>query len=457
MNIGITWKVLRAAGDLAQHDQWARPQLESVQANELRRLREFAYARSPFYRKFHQGKMDRPLSDLPVLTKAQLMEDFDELVTDRTVRLDAVRAHLGGGGDSRRYLGRYWVNATSGSSGQPGIFLFDENEWVKVLASFARAHEWAGVHISLTHRMRMASVASVSPWHMSSQVGATLSSWWMPALRLAASEPIGEIISRLNAWRPEMLVAYASMARVLAEEQLAGRLNIHPHLIFTSSEVLTQETRRRAEQAWGHPPFDQYGATEVGDIAAEHSACRHRHTLEDLLIVEVVDERHRPVPPGRYGAKLLVTSLFSRTQPLIRYELNDSVRLGAAQDSCGLPFAILEGIQGRTEDVLSLPTAAGDSVDIQPLVFHRILDLLPVSGWQVAQDAPDRLTVLLSGSSDGIPEGALAQRMRQALAAEGVGDLQLSIQKIAVIPKNASGKSPLIKAYRHQGATSKVG
>lgn len=457
MNIGITWKVLRAAGDLAQHDQWARPQLESVQANELRRLREFAYARSPFYRKFHQGKMDRPLSDLPVLTKAQLMEDFDELVTDRTVRLDAVRAHLGGGGDSRRYLGRYWVNATSGSSGQPGIFLFDENEWVKVLASFARAHEWAGVHISLTHRMRMASVASVSPWHMSSQVGATLSSWWMPALRLAASEPIGEIISRLNAWRPEMLVAYASMARVLAEEQLAGRLNIHPHLIFTSSEVLTQETRRRAEQAWGHPPFDQYGATEVGDIAAEHSACRHRHTLEDLLIVEVVDERHRPVPPGRYGAKLLVTSLFSRTQPLIRYELNDSVRLGAAQDSCGLPFAILEGIQGRTEDVLSLPTAAGASVDIQPLVFHRILDLLPVSGWQVAQDAPDRLTVLLSGSSDGIPESALAQRMKQALAAEGVGDLQVSILKSAVIPKNASGKSPLIKAYRHQGATSRIG
>lgn len=457
MNIGITWKVLRAAGDLAQHDQWARPQLESVQANELRRLREFAYARSPFYRKFHQGKLDRPLSDLPVLTKAQLMEDFDELVTDRTVRLDAVRAHLGGGGDSRRYLGRYWVNATSGSSGQPGIFLFDENEWVKVLASFARAHEWAGVHISLTHRMRMASVASVSPWHMSSQVGASLSSWWMPALRLAASEPIGEIVSRLNAWRPEMLVAYASMARVLAEEQLAGRLNIHPPLIFTSSEVLTQETRRRAEQAWGHPPFDQYGATEVGDIAAEHSACRHRHTFEDLLIVEVVDERHRPVPPGRYGAKLLVTSLFSRTQPLIRYELNDSVRLGAAQDSCGLPFAILEGIQGRTEDVLSLPTAAGALVDIQPLVFHRILDLLPVSGWQVAQDAPDRLTVLLSGSSDGIAESALAQRMKQALAAEGAGDLQVSILKCAVIPKNASGKSPLIKAYRHQGATSRIG
>jgi phenylacetate-coenzyme A ligase PaaK-like adenylate-forming protein len=457
VNIGITWKVLRAAGDLARHEQWTRPRLELAQATQLRHLREFAYARSPFYQKFHRGKMDRPLSDLPVLTKSQLMEDFDELVTDRAVRLDAVRAHLDGDGAGRRYLGRYWVNATSGSSGQPGIFLFDEDEWIRVLASFARAHEWAGVGVNLTHRMRMASVASVSPWHMSSQVGATLRSWWMPALRLAASEPIGETVSWLNGWQPEMLVAYASMARVLADEQLAGRLNIHPHLVFTSSEVLTGETRRRAEQAWGQSPLDQYGATEVGDLAAEHSACRHMHTFDDLVIIEVVDERHRPVPAGEYGAKLLVTSLFSRTQPLIRYELNDSVRLGAAQDSCGLPFAIVDGIQGRTEDVLSLPTAAGDSVDIQPLVFHRILDLLPVSGWQVTQDAPDRLTVLLSGSSDGIPERALAQRMRQALAAEGVGDLQVSILKIAVIPKNASGKSPLIKAYRHQAVTSRTG
>jgi phenylacetate-coenzyme A ligase PaaK-like adenylate-forming protein len=400
--------------------------------------------------------MDRPLSDLPVLTKAHLMEDFDDLVTDRAVRLDAVRAHLNEDGDGRRYLGRYWVNATSGSSGQPGIFLFDEKEWVKILASFARAHEWAGVRLSLTHRMRMASVASISPWHMSSQVGATLSSWWMPALRLAASEPIGEIVSRLNGWRPEMLVAYASMARVLAEEQLAGRLDIHPHLIFTSSEVLTEETRRRAEQAWGHPPFDQYGATEVGDLAAEHSACRHRHTFEDLLILESVDERHRPVPAGEYGAKLLVTSLFGRTQPLIRYELNDSVRLGAAQESCGLPFATLDGIQGRTEDILQFPAAAGGTVDVQPLVFHRILDILPVSAWQVVQDAPGWLTVLLSGSADGIAEGALAQRVKQALAAEGAGDVKISILKRAVIPKNASGKSPLIKASRKQAIAGTV-
>ena len=447
MNIGITLKVLGAARQLGQREHWSRPELEAFQAEQLRGLREFAYARSPFYQRFHKGVTDRPLGELPVLTKAQLMESFDELAPDRAVRLEDVRAHLAAANDGRRYLDRYWVNATSGSSGQPGIFLFDEREWVMILASFARAHEWAGVRVSMTHRMRMASVASVSPWHMSAQIGATLKSWWMPALRLAASQPVTEIVSQLNGWQPEMLVAYASMARVLAEEQLQGRLRIHPHLIFTSSEVLTEETSRRAEQAWGHAPFNQYGATEVGDLAAEREACRHMHLFEDLQIIEVVDDQYRPVPLGEYGAKLLVTSLFGRTQPLIRYELNDSVRLGHERDSCGLAFAVLDGIQGRTEDTLQLPARAGGLVAVQPLVFHRILDLLPVSAWQVVQDAPDRLTVLLSGSANGMSEAALVQRVKEALAAEGAREPEVSVQQRAEIPKSASGKAPLIKAY----------
>ena len=451
MNMRIMWKLMQELSRLRRHEDWSRSQLVSAQADQLHRLREFAYARSPFYQRFHSGLTDRPLGELPVLTKAQLMESFDELISDPAVRLEDVRAHLAGDNDGQRYLNRYWVNATSGSNGQPGIFLFDEEEWVMVLASFARAHEWAGVRVSLTHRMRMASIASVSPWHMSAQVGAALKSRWMPALRMAASDPVPQLVSKLNAWQPEMLVAYASMARVLAEEQLAERLQIHPHLVFTSSEVLTGETRRRAQAAWGHSPFNQYGATELGDLAAEHDTCRRMHLFEDLMIVENVDDQNRPVPPGVFGAKLLVTSLFGRTQPLIRYELNDSVRLASEQDVCELPFGVLDGIQGRTEDTLQLPTAAGAAVAIQPLVFHRILDIPPVSAWQVVQEAPDRLTVLLSGSSDGMSEQVLAGRVKEAIGAEGAREVQVSVQQHAVIAKNPSGKALLIKAYPRSG------
>jgi len=125
MDIGIMLKLLHTLEQLRKHERWTRPQLEAYQAEALRRLREYAYAHSPFYQKFHQGLTDRPLHELPVLTKARMMEHFDEMVTDRTLRLEDVRAYAAQGEAGQRYQNRFWVNATSGSSGHPGFFLFD--------------------------------------------------------------------------------------------------------------------------------------------------------------------------------------------------------------------------------------------------------------------------------------------------------------------------------------------
>ena len=448
MNISIMLKLLHMLEQLRQHEAWTRSQLEAHQAQALRHLRDHAYAHSPFYQRFHRGLFDRPLHELPVLTKAMLMEHFDEVVTDRSVHLEAVRAFAGERLEGRLFLDRDWVTATSGSSGQPGFFLFNEPEWLTIVASFARGQEWSGAAVSLLHRRKMATVASISPWHMSSQVAATAKTWWTPSIRLPASDPLESIVRRLNEWKPDVLIAYASMARILADEQLAGRLRIQPGKTFTSSEVLTDETRRRVRLAWGDEPFNQYGATETADIAAEYKSCRHMHLFEDLVVVEVVDEHHQPVPPGTYGAKLLVTTLFSRTQPLIRYELNDSVRL--ATDTCpsGLPFAMLEGIQGRVEDALHLPARSGGRVAVQPLVFNRVMDILPVSGWQIVQEADDSLTVLLSGARDGLVDATLVDSLRQALTAQDVHVSSIQVQRVSAIPKTTSGKTPLIKAYR---------
>jgi len=137
MDLLFLLKLMNTLNQLRQHERLTRPQLEKHQAESLRRLREYAYARSPFYQKFHKGLTERPLRELPVLTKAMVMENFDELVTDRSLRLEDVRAYAGQGIAGQRFRNRYWVNATSGSSGQPGFFLFNHAEWFYVLASFS--------------------------------------------------------------------------------------------------------------------------------------------------------------------------------------------------------------------------------------------------------------------------------------------------------------------------------
>jgi phenylacetate-CoA ligase len=438
-----------------RHERWTRAQLEAYQADSLRRLRDYAYARSPFYREFHIGLFDAPLHELPVLTKATVMEHFDELVTDRAVRLQDVRAHMATDQEGTRYLDKYWVTATSGSTGNPGVFLFNRDEWAVVVATLGRAHEWSGVPMTPTHRMKMASVASLasgSPWHMGAQVAKTFQSkWmraWMPTLSFDAAQPLAEIVEQLNAWQPHMLAGYASMMRILADEQLAGRLRIHPHMIIPGSEVLTDETRRRIEAAWDHPPFNAYGATEGGGgLAAERSDHTGMYLFEDNVIVEVVDDQYRAIPLGMYGEKVLITTLFSRTQPLIRYELSDSIRLAADTGSSRLPFAKIDGIQGRTEDILRLAGVSGGEVAVHPITFHHVLDSLPVSGWQVVQEK-DGLRVLLSGAQDGVKDTRIVETLTRSLAAQNVVAPPISVQHVEAIPKNATGKAPLIKAYR---------
>lgn len=448
MNLQIVLQLVRILRQLRTHEHWTRGQLDDYQANSLRDLRLYAYQHSPFYQKFHHGLMDRPLQDLPVLTKSMMMEHFDELVTDRSLHLDQVRAFAELGEVGQRFHDRYYVTATSGSSGRPGFFLFDQSEWAHVLASFARGQEWSGVRINLTRQQKMATVASISAWHMSSQVAATVKSWWRPSLRIPASQPLSKTVGQLNAWQPEVLVAYASMAGTLAEEQISRRLNIHPKVVYVASEVLTSQTKQRVKEAWGEEPYNQYAATETAGIASEHLSCRHIHLYEDLVITEVVDEQYRPVPAGEYGVKILVTTLFNRTQPLIRYELNDSVQASAEPSRCGLPFRVLEGIQGRVEDSLILPGISGGEVLIRPLVINRIMDIAPIGGWQVQQQADQGLLILLTGTQNGISDDWLTGQIYNSLSQEDARVPYVKIQHVAEIPKTVAGKTPLIKAYK---------
>ncbi|MDX2137291.1 MAG: phenylacetate--CoA ligase family protein [Chloroflexota bacterium] len=444
MNIFTVLKLLSNLRSLRSHECWTRTQLESYQTQQIAQLRAFAYQHSSFYRQFHQGMFDKPLSELPILTKQVLMAHFDELVTDPKIHLADIRTQRDEAPDAR-YLGKYWVNATSGSTGSPGIFLFNDQEWATVLASFTRGYEWAGVRIKLTRRNKIAIVSSVTPWHMSYLVGQTLRSPWSTTLRLSATEPIEQIVHQLNEWQSEVLIAYASMMRILAVEQLENRLQIAPQVVFTSSEVLTDETRRLVETAWGKRLFNQYAATETAGIAAE---CEHHmglHLYEDLVIVENVDEHNRPVPAGVYGDKVLVTVLFNRTQPLIRYEIGDSIRLSDRSDACGRPFRVVDGIQGRQEDILHFPSADGKQVAIHPNLFHQVMDTVSVSGWQILH-RNDGLHVLLSGSNSTNDQAKLIEDMSRALAKQGAVVPYIYVEHVDTIPRTSNGKAPLIRA-----------
>lgn len=134
--------------------------------------------------------------------------------------------------------------------------------------------------------------------------------------------------------------------------------------------------------------------------------------------------------------------LFSRTLPLIRYELTDSVRLATGQCTCGLPFALLESVEGRSEDTITLAGRDGP-VRVHPNVFHAALETFAPNGWQVEQQ-PDRLTVRLVAPA-GDTELAL-RRVQDALADLTIQATAVEVVAVAELERTRLGKIQLVKA-----------
>lgn len=432
-------------------ERWSPAHIAVHQIEAFESLRAFAVVQSAFYRKRYAGFENAPLSALPPVTKADLMDHFDEAVTAPSLRLADIEAHLhqlieDDADPSVPWRGRWWTAASAGTTGRRGIFVWDHREWAAVMASYLRAPGWVGVPGRIARPVRAAIITTRRPTHQSAMLSATFNSVIFPTLRLDAGDPLQEIAARLDVFRPDVLVGYSSVLWPLAAEQLAGRIQLEPRAVVSVSEVLGVPAARDIEAAWGIRPVDIYGTTETAAIASTCAAGR-RHVYEDLVIAEPVDSDYRPVPPGVMSDRLLVTVLFSRTLPLIRYETSDHVLLDGRGCPCGRSFQVLTGVEGRAEDVLRLPGANGD-VAVHPNVFHDVLEDAPVTGWQVVQ-RKEGVDVLVSGTPLGADLHGLRDAIAHRLTALGVVRTPVQIYPVHEIPRTPLGKARLVRALDH--------
>jgi phenylacetate-coenzyme A ligase PaaK-like adenylate-forming protein len=256
--------------------------------------------------------------------------------------------------------------------------------------------------------------------------------------------PTAELVATLNEFQPEVIVGYPTVVATLAAEQQAGRLGISPRAIGCGSEVLTDDVADRAEAAWGVRPGNAYVTTEACPIASSCSRGVGLHICDDLVVVEVVDGSSTPVPPGTPGHRILVTNLVNRVQPLIRYEITDSVTLAPGQNPTGMPWRRIARVDGRSAEILRLP-GRDREVELHPhqlrAPFARLDEVLQ---YQFSYDG-ERLTVALvprSGAS-----GELAGRVRAELASvleeAGVAGIRVETHAVEEIAREPGGAAKL--------------
>lgn len=450
MKLATLIKLLYNRRKLNVRLRWSRQQLEVFQTAELRKLRDFAYKNSSYYQETHKGLYDRPLQYLPVITKTDLMNNYDRILTDKSVNLKQVEAFLANYDETKLLANKFYVVATSGSTGRRGMFIYNQTEWDTILASYARGNDWAHVRAGLLHPLKVAVVSSTTPWHQSALVGRTLKSYLVPTLRIDANDPLPSIVARLNEFKPRSLVGYAGMNRILAVEQIDGRLKINPQAVFCASEVLTNDSRALIRKAWGVEATNVYAATETASVASENWQHHQMALYEDLVIAEPVDDNYRPVKPGDYARKVLVTVLFSRTLPLIRYEMSDNIMLAPTDEHFG-PFSLLGGIQGRIEDTLEFRKGNGEMVRIHPVFFDRVMEKSPVAAWQIVQTADNSLIAHIVRPSAQFKKEECIELFQQSFAAQGL-DVEVAIEFVAALRKSKMGKTILISRAPPHGA-----
>ncbi len=357
-----------------------------IQQKRLFDLITHAKDNSLYYKKLYQNidpkvltnkSLSDSLSMLPPVNKLELMAHFDEWITDRNVKLvdlyDFMKDldHVG-----RKYRNEYLIFTTSGSTGNPLVALCDKTtnsimSAVNVLRSFAYKGDMKafikgggktiGVFANGGFYLSNCSVRArllTMPWKKK-QIAVT-----------SALLPTSEIVSQLNQFQPTMLGGYPSNLDLLVDEQISGRLQIHPVLIMTGGECLTDDVRTRLTTAFDCHVQTSYSCTEGGTIACECSK-QHFHINDDWVIVEPVDQNNLPVPDGVLSDKILLTNLYNASQPFIRYEVTDRVVMHHEPCTCGNPSPWLT-LEGRTDDIVSF-TEGENEIKIAPLAIYAVL------------------------------------------------------------------------------------
>jgi len=425
------WLTSSIAADVALATYVSADELASRQRRRFADLLASVARRSPAYRRLLGGRnpADVQLHDLPITKKSELMRRFADWVTDPQIELDALRRFTA---DASRigepFLGRYVVWESSGSSGEPAIFVQDATAMAvcdalealrrPVLKSLRRVFDPWG----LAERIVF---VGATRGHFASTVSIERLRRLNPALSgrlrsVSFLQPVQDVVAELQAHAPTVVATYPSAAVLLAEERVAGRLDIAPQEIWTGGESLSPVMRRFVERAFGCPVVNSYGASEFLTLACE---CRSGslHLNSDWALLESVDSNGAAVAAGVIGETTLLTNLANHVQPLIRYDLGDRIALHAAPCACGSKLPVIE-VQGRCDDTLRLRGQGSATVQVLPLALCTVLeDEAGLFDFQVVQKGPCEL--LLSSSSGGEEAGRTLRRAASLLGAflEGQG------------------------------------
>lgn len=431
--------------------RFGKTHVDHIQQIRLHNLLEYVFTHSPFYRDLYEshGIVKKDLShlhleDLPVIDKRIMMENFDRLVCDPRIRQKSLEEFLGDTQNSRKkYLERYQVLHTSGSSGKVGIFVYNPAAWrlIKALA-ISRVSR---MPFSPLHKTRIAFIGATDGHYAGISLASDAPQFLFNFQQLNINEPLSRLCEQINQFKPELITGYASGIELLAQEQRRGTVRIRPRRIICSADPLTPRIRTSIRESFSVEPVDFYASSESLCMGVQCDRCHRIHLFSDWHCFESESRRTRTGLDTGVGT-LIMTNLYNFVQPLIRYRLNDEAALDAAACTCGSPFHHMVSLAGRVEEFLWFERENGLREYIHPIVLVELY-VPGLQRFQVIQTTSTHLLIrAVAPHEQERIRTALIERMKEILTEKLLDSLvTVSVELVDDIPNDShTGKYKLI-------------
>jgi phenylacetate-CoA ligase len=418
-----------------------------MQRKKFHRMVALAQEKSPYYRKLITERGIDPKNcvptDFPKLTKRELIENFDDIVTDRSITRRAISEFLEKSVDPEElFEGRYHVLHTSGTSGTMGYFIYSHEAWIQGASHVVLCS-------TMGWRRRTAFVAATRGHFAGSSLMLTgnhgTNAFFYDVRTYDVGQPMPKIVEALNEFQPHNLSGYAAVLKVLAEAQERGELRIRPQQIGNGGEPLLPELKAYLQRIFGVPILNAYAASEHLYMGLTLPKTDGMILMEDDLIFEFASDH------------TCVTNLFNETMPLIRYRMDD-VLLPDTTSPNPYPFTKVKNVVGRYEDALLFTNRHGELDFIHPIVIVELI-IKGLNAWQVILESKTSFRFrarLEAGLSPAERQAALQRihdKLTSMLAEKEMDNVKFKIEEvdsISIDPK--TGKFRLVVREPASGA-----
>lgn len=422
-----------------------RKNIIALQQKKLRKILKYAYQHSEYYHKaFTEAGITSknidtiPLSKFPTIDKKTFIQNFDKIVTQKDLsQQKLIQFDNDKNKNKKTFKDKYHIVHSSGSTGKPAYFVYDNKAWESMLIGVIRAALWdmsmPQILKYLFKKPRILYIAATDGRYGGAMaVGDGIEGVKGSQLFIDINMPLKEWIKKINAFQPNMIVGYPSAIKILGELIEKRALNVNVFRVISCGEPLSDNLRQYFKKVFHSDMINFYGASESLVLGVEADFQEGMYLFDDMNYIEVEN------------GNMYITSLYNYVQPLIRYQITD--RLKIKREKGKYPFTRAENIVGREEDILWFEDK-GKKEFLHPLAIEGfcIEGLLDYQFRQLSCNSFEMLAQTSDSSKNIDIKSEMLSQMKKILNEKHLEYVKFYVEFIdKILPDKKTGKKKLI-------------